>query len=488
MKVVYIVMFLSLWALGLFFLRHRTRSNVWTGLTILLGGTASYTFAMHLSIMPHLLDQPWMIPSLSRTLYLSTVVSIHIYFFLLPYLFFMGGLWLNEQLGSRLKTWTSLLALAGPLLLLAGHLRAEPWNEFDLSRFRWWDGLYFLAGAVLYYTAYFTERHEHRRRSKRRAAALVPTAVLWAFVSDYIGFQSLKLGMWSFDLKSNGMWEANFIIILGTIALILVYIVRYGFLGIKLRIERERLDYSIRALTMGVSILNHSIKNEVQKIDYLAEKCSALLQSGQTAKASQTIEQVHGMTSHLLMMVNRIKEKADDITLQEELHDIREFIDGIVASSATLVAGRNVRVTAAYDAFGQLLCDAVHVRETLYNLLRNSLEVIPESGGSIWLYAAATRRELRIEITDSGPGIPKEHAAKIFEPFFTTKKNTLNHGLGLSYCASVMSKHGGKISVADRKEGEGAKIILHFPRSRFRAARPKLSVLEHSQTDSVNPL
>ncbi|GJM79389.1 hypothetical protein HMSSN139_18850 [Paenibacillus sp. HMSSN-139] len=200
-------------------------------------------------------------------------------------------------------------------------------------------------------------------------------------------------------------------------------------MGIKLKIERERLDHSLRTLTMGVSILNHSIKNEIQKIDYLAEKCSSLLRAGQNGKAAQTIEQVHGLTHHLLHMVNRIKEKAEDVELDESEQDVHDLVDSILDSARTLVENKPVVLSASHETDGLLLCDPVHVREMLSNMIRNALDALPDRGGTIALRTSSTRREFRIEVKDNGAGIPQEHLMKIFEPFLRRKKNAQIMGL-----------------------------------------------------------
>lgn len=478
MKILYILMFLSLWSLGLFILFNRTRSNVWIGLTILLGGGASFAFAMHLSIMPFL-GTDWIPAELNHLLYQLTVIAMQVHFYILPYVFCMGGMWLNERLEIKFKRLLTIVLLAGPVALLADHYISEPWNVFDISRFRWWDGIYIVLGCIFYLLAHSRERSELNHKTRWRIF-IFPLVMVWAYVSDYIGFDYLELNRWSLQLQSNGMWQANFIVILGTVGVVLFYIARYGFLGIKLRIERERIDYSIRTLTMGVSILNHSIKNEIQKIDYLAEKSRSQILSGQPDKAVSTIEQVHGLTGHLLMMVNRIKEKAEDVTLDEGEQDIRQLIDSVLASAATLTENRAVTLSSEYQVEGLLRCDAVHVKETLSNLIRNSLDALPIEGGSIEIKTSGNRREFQIEVRDNGEGIPRENITRVFEPFFTTKKQTLNYGLGLSYCVSVMSKHGGKLTVAESEPGKGTSIVLHFPAAKFKTA------VSHSQLTMGN--
>ncbi|WP_058301128.1 sensor histidine kinase [Gorillibacterium timonense] len=486
MKYLYILMFVSLWSLGLFVLFHRTRTTLWIGLTLFLGGFASFAFAMHLTLIP-LIGTDWMPVPVSFLLYGLTVIAMHIHFYLLPYVFSMGGLWLNETISVRRKQLLSILLFLGTVALLAQHLILEPWNSFHVALFRWWDGLYVALGCFFYGLANFREKNELRRTS-RRQVLLFPVIMVWAYASDYVGFDSLKLGWWSFDLQSNGMWQSNFIAILGAVYAILFFIVRYGFLGVKLRIERERIDYSIRTLTMGVAILNHSIKNEIQKIDYLAEKSITLIHTGQSEKAIHSLEKVHGLTAHLHHMVNRIKEKAEDVVLDESENEVREIIDPVIASSRTLMEEGPLSIFVRYEAEGVLKCDPVHIRETLSNLIRNAMDALPHGGGTIELLTTATRREFRVEVKDNGEGIPPEHLAKIVEPFFTTKKNTLNYGLGLSYCNSVMSKHGGRLAVAESVPGKGTTMVLHFPVKRFKARVPSLTFSRESKRlDPLNP-
>jgi two-component system, NtrC family, sensor kinase len=70
--------------------------------------------------------------------------------------------------------------------------------------------------------------------------------------------------------------------------------------------------------------------------------------------------------------------------------------------------------------------------------------------------------ELSVEITDNGPGIPKEMVDKIFDPFFTTKEVGKGTGLGLSIVFSILEKLGGRIMVAS-EEGKGTTFTIYLP-------------------------
>ena len=70
--------------------------------------------------------------------------------------------------------------------------------------------------------------------------------------------------------------------------------------------------------------------------------------------------------------------------------------------------------------------------------------------------------EICVEITDNGPGMPKDVLQKIFDPFFTTKEVGKGTGLGLSISYSIIEKLGGRIMVAS-EEGQGTTFTIYLP-------------------------
>ena len=96
---------------------------------------------------------------------------------------------------------------------------------------------------------------------------------------------------------------------------------------------------------------------------------------------------------------------------------------------------------------------------TIVNLLKNSIEAMPE-GGFIKISKEITQAELVIQIEDTGKGIPEEVIDKIFNPLFSTKPTGL--GLGLSYVKEVIETHMGNISVESVVD-VGTKFKIRIP-------------------------
>jgi len=102
-----------------------------------------------------------------------------------------------------------------------------------------------------------------------------------------------------------------------------------------------------------------------------------------------------------------------------------------------------------------------NLQQVFLNLILNAVQAMPNGGD---LRIAATREGdfARVEIQDSGVGIPAESVEKIFEPFFTTKEAGEGTGLGLSVSYSIIEKHRGRIEVVSRV-GEGTTFIVFIP-------------------------
>ncbi|NIM99947.1 MAG: hypothetical protein GTO24_18300 [candidate division Zixibacteria bacterium] len=99
------------------------------------------------------------------------------------------------------------------------------------------------------------------------------------------------------------------------------------------------------------------------------------------------------------------------------------------------------------------------IRQALLNVFRNAIWAMPQ-GGILSVATVQTDECARIEVKDTGFGIPHEHLNKVFDAFFTTKPEAC--GLGLTISSEVIKNHGGKIGV-ESIEGKGATLYMELP-------------------------
>ena len=114
------------------------------------------------------------------------------------------------------------------------------------------------------------------------------------------------------------------------------------------------------------------------------------------------------------------------------------------------------------DALGELATDENLVRQVLDNLLTNALDALA-GGGRVTVSTAAAGERVRLEVADTGPGIPAEQLARIFEPFYTTKEAGRGSGLGLAIATTLAEALGGSLT-AESKVGVGSCFRLWLPR------------------------
>lgn len=106
-------------------------------------------------------------------------------------------------------------------------------------------------------------------------------------------------------------------------------------------------------------------------------------------------------------------------------------------------------------ALPAIAANSLALTRVLTNLVSNACAAM-EDNGALRIDALPGA----IEISDSGPGIPAEHAHRIFDPFFTTK-GTNGTGLGLSIVRELMRQQGGSVKMIS-EPGHGARFTLHF--------------------------
>jgi signal transduction histidine kinase len=102
--------------------------------------------------------------------------------------------------------------------------------------------------------------------------------------------------------------------------------------------------------------------------------------------------------------------------------------------------------------------DAAQVQQALLNVLLNAIQAMPD-GGTLTVCATPREENVRITISDTGVGIPRENLQKIFSPFFTTKHR--GTGLGLAITRTIVEKHHGVITV-ESCGGRGTTFTLEF--------------------------
>jgi signal transduction histidine kinase len=99
------------------------------------------------------------------------------------------------------------------------------------------------------------------------------------------------------------------------------------------------------------------------------------------------------------------------------------------------------------------------LHRALQNLVLNSMDAMP-AGGTLTLRTEQRNGAVRVEVADTGTGLTREECERLFTPYYTSKQH--GTGLGLAIVQSVVSDHGGKISV-ESEPGRGTTFRIELP-------------------------
>jgi signal transduction histidine kinase len=170
--------------------------------------------------------------------------------------------------------------------------------------------------------------------------------------------------------------------------------------------------------------------------------------------------------------MRRMRLHTAPVELDEQPYSLNELVREAIASAAA--AGYHSEKKAAVRFRPQLhavyRCDAAHLREALLALLHNALDALPAQGGAVEIRLERIgRRRIKLDISDNGHGMTPELLPRLGEQFLSTRTDEPDHfGLGLSYCRTVVERHGGKLMI-ESKPGQGATSTVLLPMRRVAA-------------------
>jgi len=150
--------------------------------------------------------------------------------------------------------------------------------------------------------------------------------------------------------------------------------------------------------------------------------------------------------------------------LNPVLTNINSIILELIALIEPQAKVQNIMISIELKSdLPQLMVDAQQLHQALMNIILNSLEAMPQ-GGKLKVRSGYDQRDetIKIEITDTGYGIPEENLPYLFEPFFSSKPEGKGTGLGLSIVYEVIDEHNGSIEL-ESEVGKGTTFTVKLP-------------------------
>ncbi|GAB4517154.1 MAG: hypothetical protein Tsb0010_01180 [Parvularculaceae bacterium] len=233
----------------------------------------------------------------------------------------------------------------------------------------------------------------------------------------------------------------------------------------------EALEAANRAKTDFLATTSHEIRTPLNGVLGMAD---ALLRDGQLNKEDRDrVETVKVAGDALLAVVNDVLDvakiesgKLEIEKLQTNLREVAEEVRRVWSQSAR---EKGVEFSVAFDGCPEsVMTDGMRLRQILFNLASNAVKFTTR--GSVRISfgtdGAGAKQQLRVDVADTGIGIPESEFENIFDTFSQVDRGAARQfggtGLGLAICQKLARAMGGEVRVSS-KLGEGSVFTLLLP-------------------------
>ncbi|MDD5225987.1 MAG: PAS domain-containing sensor histidine kinase [Candidatus Omnitrophica bacterium] len=236
----------------------------------------------------------------------------------------------------------------------------------------------------------------------------------------------------------------------------------------KIKKAEELLKQMDKRKSAFVANVSHEFKNPLSSMRLSLDYILAGSAGETNEKQTMLLKIAQRSTERLIRLVTDLldlsKIEAGKMKLKKEEVSIVTLAEEVATANSDELSKKHMVLEKNFsESAGSLLADQDKLTEVIINLLSNAIKYTP-AGGKITLSLSGTTKEVRFEISDSGPGIAKEDFSKLFDKFERlTAEREEGTGLGLSITKDIIELHKGRIWV-ESELGKGSKFIFTLPR------------------------
>jgi two-component system NtrC family sensor kinase len=236
----------------------------------------------------------------------------------------------------------------------------------------------------------------------------------------------------------------------------------------ELKVKQTQLIQSEKLAALGrlAGGVAHELKNPLTGIVGCVELLLRRLEKGKgdcsgCLRTMETVEKegrrCQALAKNLLQFSRKKKGEMKPVAINQVIEDTFNILTHHLSQpGAPIKTVKNLG-----ESLPRVLADPDQIEQVIMNLVINSRDAMPK-GGTITITTTSREGNVRIELSDTGTGIPEEEQSRIFEPLYTTKGEGKGTGLGLSVSRDIVLNHGGEIYLKS-KIGEGTIFTIILP-------------------------
>lgn len=209
-----------------------------------------------------------------------------------------------------------------------------------------------------------------------------------------------------------------------------------------------------------VSSIAHSLSNPLNIISGNADYLLLNKKSGEPDY--EELKTIVDETTRITKSLRGLLNFSRPLTVEKSKTGINELVEEVISKTKYALGSKDITVKKSLDKDIPLIpADKAQIEEVITNLVINSIQAFSEKG-EITIKTKLNQTFVSIEVSDNGPGIPKENQEKVFRPFYSSKGYGKGTGLGLSIVKRIITEHKGTVKMRSQT-GKGTAFTITLP-------------------------
>lgn len=275
------------------------------------------------------------------------------------------------------------------------------------------------------------------------------------------------LSAWVFD--SFYIWLPAFSPFL---ALATVWVIFIGYqatrierVNLRLKQEQVYLQELEQLKNNFVSLISHDLKTPIAKIQAIVDRLLTQHKQSELAEDLTSLRvSSEELNRYIQSILKVLRVESRDFKLHIEVADINEVIEEALAQLRPLAEEKDISIWTHLEPMFSTEFDITLIKEVIINLVENAIKYTP-TGGQIKVLSQEVDNEIKIEVKDTGPGIPENELQHVWGKFTRGKGQDLKTkgtGLGLYLVKYFIELHGGTVHL-ESEEGHGTTVSFTLP-------------------------